>query len=123
MSLKLALGIGFIWGFLVVGLGYLASRRRSHPLYFWLSFLVGEAVRWSLTVFLLQNLGKPIYVVGYHVEYDLFGLYLAMVLVALVGLVGAVLRWLQKSAFPGLYYLLLSIAGILALGYSWLNYL
>ncbi len=121
MLLKAALTIGFLWSVALIVVGWFVSRRREKAAFhFWFALIAAEAARWSLTAFLIQNVGKPMYLSGSFVPYQIGGLYGGMGVMGIVLGVGLFFWRREKSFWPGGYYTLSSGFGILALWVAWL---
>ena len=116
MLLKAALSMGFLWSIALVVVGWFVSRRQERgAFHFWFALVAAEAVRWSLTAFLIQNVGKPLYLSGPYIPYHTTGLYGGIGVMGVVLVVGLFFWRREKSLWPGGYYALSSAFGILAL--------
>jgi uncharacterized membrane-anchored protein len=114
--LKVALSIGFVWGVALLVVGWLTSRQKERTAFhFWFALAASEAARWSLTSFLIQNVGVPLYLGGQVMPYRTGGLYGGMVVMGIVLVVGLFLGLREKRFWPGGYYAVSSAVGLLAL--------
>jgi len=119
---RLVLYFAFLWGVVLVIMGWFVSRQAQRSAFhFWFSLAAAEATRWSLTLFLIQNVGKPLYATAQFTSYGLGGLYGAMVTMLLVALVGIGFWLRERHLWPGGYYAAWSILGLLALVITWLQ--
>lgn len=116
MLLKVALSLGFLWSVGMVVVGWFVSRRDARKAFhFWFALAAAEAVRWSLTAFLIQNVGKPLYLSGPYIPYHTTGLYGGIGVIGAVLIMGLFFWRRDKSFWPGGYYTLSSVIGIMAL--------
>ena len=102
MRLKISLTVGFLWGVALLVVGWWTSRQKERTAFhFWFTLAASEAVRWSLTSFLIQNVGLPLYLSAQVVPYRTAGLYGGMVVMGIVLVVGLFLRLREKRFWPG----------------------
>ncbi len=121
MLLKAALSIGFLWSVALIVVGWLVSRRPERSAFhFWFSLITAETVRWSLTAFLIENVGKPLYLASPYIPYQITSLYGSMGGMGVVLGVGLFVWRREKRFWPGGYYALSSAFALLALGVAWL---
>ncbi len=116
MLLRLALSAGFLWSVALVVVGWFVSRQRERgAFHFWFALTMAEAARWSLTAFLIQNVGKPLYLSGLSIPYDITALYGSVGVMGVVLVAGLFFWRRDKQFWPGGYYAVSSGFGILAL--------
>ncbi|MCX7606813.1 MAG: hypothetical protein N2170_06080 [Bacteroidia bacterium] len=104
--------------FLLV-VGFVSSRRFGKDSYFWGALALAELSRLGQVLFLVQNFGQPIYLMGVRglsVSLDYRGVYLSGVAASIALLGGLLLYWRQKRFFPGLWLLIGSLGELLILG-------
>jgi hypothetical protein len=116
MLLKISLTVGFLWGVALLVVGWWTSRQKERTAFhFWFTLAASEAVRWSLTSFLIQNVGVPLYLSAQVVPYRMAGLYGGMLVMGIVLVAGLFLGLREKRFWPGGYYVVSSVVGLLAL--------
>ena len=121
MLLKVSLTVSFLWGVALLVGGWVISRRQERSAFhFWFALIASEAARWSLTAFLIQSVGIPVYLSGLVIKYPLEGLYWAMGVMGTVLLVGLYFFLREKRFWPGGYYTAITVVGLLALVTVWL---